>query len=115
MNHRGRRRRRRYYSNQDCHLCGLPIPFEIVNPGHPLFGTIDHVVPRADGGPDHFYNRLPAHRICNAFRNRKEITDEVKAQCFEVALAAFRRGPIPPTVRFNRVRRLVSGRARSTQ
>lgn len=49
-----------------CHICGLYIPDCIVSPDHPLFGTIDHVVPRSTGGKDIRRNRKPAHRWCNA-------------------------------------------------
>ena len=48
-----------------CYLCGFPIPEEIVSPRHPLFGTVDHVVPRSRDGSDAAYNRAPAHRLCN--------------------------------------------------
>lgn len=48
-----------------CHLCGLAIPDFIVHPEHPLFGTIDHVVPLSIGGANIASNRAPAHRICN--------------------------------------------------
>jgi hypothetical protein len=48
-----------------CYLCGLPIPEEIVSSAHPLFGTVDHIIPRSKNGPDALFNRAPAHNICN--------------------------------------------------
>ena len=48
-----------------CYLCGLPIPGEIVSHRHPLFGTVDHVIPLSRNGTDALYNRAPAHRLCN--------------------------------------------------
>lgn len=48
-----------------CSICGLRIPEEIANHNHPLFGTIDHVVPKYHGGPDNHANRAPAHKYCN--------------------------------------------------
>lgn len=51
-----------------CHLCTLPIPEEIVSHLHPLFGTIDHIIPLSRGGPDITENRAPAHRVCNQIK-----------------------------------------------
>src|SRR5258708_6773521 len=48
-----------------CYLCGLPIPDDIASSRHPLFGTVDHVIPRSRNGADALNNRLPAHRLCN--------------------------------------------------
>lgn len=48
-----------------CHICGFPIPNNIVSSQHPLFGTIDHVIPLAAGGRDVLTNRKPAHNWCN--------------------------------------------------
>lgn len=51
-----------------CHICGLQIPNDVVSRTHPLFGTVDHIVPLACGGENVNANRAPAHRLCN---NRK--------------------------------------------
>lgn len=48
-----------------CHLCGFPIPPSVVSPTHPLFGTVDHVIPTSKDGPNHWTNRKPTHRMCN--------------------------------------------------
>lgn len=48
-----------------CFLCGLRIPNSIVSPTHPLFGTIDHLVPLSRGGRNSADNRYPAHAVCN--------------------------------------------------
>lgn len=60
-----------------CSLCGLRIPNYIVSPDHPLFGTIDHVIPRSRGGKDNAANRKPAHKMCNKMKgNALQITEE---------------------------------------
>jgi 5-methylcytosine-specific restriction endonuclease McrA len=97
MNARGRRRRKRFYDeNVTCHLCGLRIPVEVVNLQHALAGTIDHVIPRADGGPDTAANRLPAHKTCNQFRDRKPITEELRKACRHRAVFWFHKLGIDP-------------------
>ena len=48
-----------------CSLCGFPIPRNLVSPTHPLWGTVDHTIPRSRGGPDTLYNRAPVHLLCN--------------------------------------------------
>lgn len=48
-----------------CSICGLLIPDCIVSATHPLYGTIDHVIPLAAGGNNVLSNRRPAHRWCN--------------------------------------------------
>lgn len=61
-----RYRRRTGRSNLSrCHLCGLPIPIEIVSSTHPLFGTVDHIIPISRNGPEAPFNRAPSHRLCN--------------------------------------------------
>ena len=59
-----------------CYLCGLPIPDEIASPRHPLFGTVDHIIPRSRNGTDALYNRAPAHRLCNARKGNSMIHPE---------------------------------------
>lgn len=48
-----------------CHLCGLRIPPYVASPNHPLYGTVDHVIPLSQNGPDRAVNRRAAHRFCN--------------------------------------------------
>ena len=64
-----------------CHICELPIPLSVVSPKHPLFGTIDHVIPRARGGADTDDNRMPAHRYCNCRKGADALTPELKRHC----------------------------------
>jgi 5-methylcytosine-specific restriction endonuclease McrA len=59
-----------------CSLCGLAIPAQIVSPSHPLFGTIDHTIPRSKNGPDRVSNRAPAHRLCNERKGNAVIDPE---------------------------------------
>ena len=68
-----------------CHICGLLIPFEFIDHKHPLFGTIDHIVPRSAGGGNEASNRAPAHRVCNAIKGSKVLTAEVRRQCLLAA------------------------------
>lgn len=58
-----------------CYLCGLPIPLNIVSSKHPLFGTIDHTIPRSRGGPDALHNRAPVHLLCNRTKGNRIIDD----------------------------------------
>jgi hypothetical protein len=48
-----------------CSIRGFRISEIIVSSSHPLFGTIDHLVPRSAGGKDVKENRFPAHLFCN--------------------------------------------------
>lgn len=53
-----------------CHLCGLPCRRD-VGYLHPLFMTVDHVLPRSLGGTDDLANLRPAHRRCNLQRGAR--------------------------------------------
>jgi hypothetical protein len=71
-------KRRRSYKSKTistsprwCALCGLPIPAEVVSPNHPLYGTVDHLRPLAEGGKDSHTNRVAAHNWCNTKKSRK--------------------------------------------
>lgn len=64
-----------------CHICGIPIPHDLVNSNHPMFGTIDHVVPISKGGKDCAANRKPAHRLCNQWKGDLEITPRIQERC----------------------------------
>jgi len=52
-------------STKWCALCGLPIPDEVVSREHPLYGTVDHLIPKGKGGSNALTNRVAAHRHCN--------------------------------------------------
>jgi 5-methylcytosine-specific restriction endonuclease McrA len=76
--------RRRVVSDNPywCYLCGLPIPAEIVSPSHPLFETVDHVIPVSRNDRDMVRNRAPAHRVCNLAKGNGMIDPEVfAAEC----------------------------------
>lgn len=47
-----------------CRLCGEAIP-RVVKHGHPLYLTIDHIIPLAKGGEHSPSNVQAAHAICN--------------------------------------------------
>jgi HNH endonuclease len=44
-----------------------------MSPDHPLFGTVDHVVPLSLGGTNELDNRRAAHRICNRKKAHYEV------------------------------------------
>jgi len=56
-------------TNGHCHLCGgdLCETTEGELPKERKF-SVDHIIPRATGGPDSAENYLPAHRLCNGCR-----------------------------------------------
>lgn len=97
-----------YKSGVVCHLCGYPIPDWIVSPTHPLFGTIDHVIPRSLGGKNYAANRAPAHRFCNSRRGVLDITATLKAVLTSEVELHFVGQPIPPkNQRWKRLRQAV--------
>lgn len=59
-----------------CYLCGLPIPDEIASPRHPLFGTVDHIIPLSRNGANTLRNLAPAHRLCNEQKGNHMIHPE---------------------------------------
>jgi hypothetical protein len=86
----GARRRRKlrrceknnfYKGNVRCWLCGYPIPRDIVNMSHPLFGTIDHIIPKSKGGTDCRDNRAPSHFLCNQIHADKPVDQVLKDTC----------------------------------
>lgn len=58
-----------------CHICGLPIPGDIASSKHPLFGTVDHVIPRSRGGSNRLDNRRAAHRLCNSIKGNLDLSE----------------------------------------
>jgi HNH endonuclease len=99
-----------YKSSVRCHLCSLPIPPEIISNVHPLFGTIDHIKPKAHGGTDAACNRAPAHRSCNAIRGTRDITPVLRVELQAQALAHFAKllPRTPDTARWRWTRKLVA-------
>lgn len=75
------------YQRTLCHICGLAFDKDIVHPEHPLFATIDHVVPKVDGGTDSGSNRKPAHFYCNQAKGRDNVTAALSADCCAWLLA----------------------------
>lgn len=50
-----------------CGICKELVPLDVWVP-HPLAFTIDHVIPRSEGGDDEPANLRPAHFLCNSTR-----------------------------------------------
>ena len=50
-----------------CWICGEPIGEEPT--GHPRALTLDHVIPKAERGPNAEENLRPAHYACNYARH----------------------------------------------
>lgn len=61
-----------------CSLCGLPLPLSFTPQG-PQSPTLDHCVPRADGGGGGC-NCLVAHHWCNSTRGRRPLTADQQAR-----------------------------------
>jgi 5-methylcytosine-specific restriction endonuclease McrA len=59
---------RRRPGGDKCHLCGSPLDFSIRRTKHPLYVTVDHLIPKSLGGGDHINNLKLAHRSCNMRR-----------------------------------------------
>lgn len=53
-----------------CHICGGSIP-DSVDRFHPLYFTMDHVLPLAAGGTHTYENVKPAHASCNKQKSDK--------------------------------------------
>ena len=53
-----------------CHICGLPIDYDLpyLDPGE---FVVDHIVPLAKGGADDLSNKAAAHRACNAAKGAR--------------------------------------------
>ena len=50
-----------------CHLCGLRVRYD-VHVKHPWYVTVDHLIPRVEGGTNDLDNLGTAHRWCNQYR-----------------------------------------------
>src|SRR3954468_22957487 len=61
-------------SKKVCHICGMKIPSGYVDQRHPLFATVDHVIPKSANGGNAPENLKASHRICNLKKgNRLEV------------------------------------------
>ena len=58
-----------------CHICGDPVSREY-DPHDPFSPTLDHLIPRAAGGPDEPNNLATCHAICNARRGIRPLTSQ---------------------------------------
>ena len=60
-----------------CHICGLPINYDL-KPPNPWSFTMDHIIPISKGGPTTQENLAAAHRKCNRAKGDKlRISPEV--------------------------------------
>lgn len=59
----------RHRDGQRCWLCGEFLDFRLSSAGRIPAVTVDHVVPRSQGGPDAFDNLRLAHGKCNGDRS----------------------------------------------
>lgn len=85
----GKAMKRTVNSNPNwCHICGLRIPDDIASANHPLFGTVDHVVPKSlTSMPKLPHNKLPAHRLCNSAKGSTyPIERNLRLTCHERVL-----------------------------
>lgn len=69
------RRRREQLKNErrDCHICGLPIDYDLP-PSHPFSFSADHVVPVSEGGNNTTGELDAAHLKCNQQRGNRTLT-----------------------------------------
>jgi len=47
-----------------CHICELPIDYDLKSPD-PMSFEVDHIIPLARGGADVLANKAASHRSCN--------------------------------------------------
>lgn len=70
----GSRRRRKIFAalrerhGGACHWCGKPMSFETSD--DPRSATIEHVVPKSEGGANEQSNLRLAHKLCNGDRSK---------------------------------------------
>ncbi len=53
-----------------CYVCDEECLTDKKYQHHSQYLTLDHVVPRVQGGSDHLENLRPAHARCNRYLNR---------------------------------------------
>lgn len=59
-----------------CFYCEAELSFDGLTPGAEF--NVDHVMPRASGGPDHLMNYVPACGPCNVSKNASHLVDFFK-------------------------------------
>jgi hypothetical protein len=65
-----------------CHICGYYIPQDIADPRHPLYATVDHVIPFwIDRDASGVVNRRAAHQLCNQEKANRALTLEIADAC----------------------------------
>ena len=65
----GRELRRKF--NAKCHWCGRSVKVKKTAPSDPLRATIDHFIPRSQGGPNAKSNLVLACFQCNQAKSNK--------------------------------------------
>lgn len=85
-------RKAMYMDPSICHICELPIPDGVVSERHPLFGTVDHVIPLSRGGANGTRNRAPAHFYCNRYKGNRLAVEEKSKRMLRDRIAAMLRG-----------------------
>lgn len=58
----------RVRAGEPCALCGQPIDLSLRYPA-PMSFVVDHILPTAHGGSDHYDQLQPAHARCNRQRS----------------------------------------------
>jgi hypothetical protein len=82
------------YNVARCNICKFPMDLSLVNPKHPLFPTIDHIISRANGGRDIAKNRAPAHLICNRTKAAEPMSDSLTRRCQLSVLKFYFKDPL---------------------
>lgn len=100
--------KRTYLKSPRCHICGFNIPIDLIDHKHPLFGTIDHIIPRSKGGLNTAENRAPAHKLCNSIKSSRELTVELRARCSIAAATILASFNMPDTKRWRKDREKVA-------
>lgn len=59
-----------------CGICGEKIPKSAIY-GDPLYRTLDHVIPLAQGGEHSYANSQAAHSICNSVKRDRGGGDQL--------------------------------------
>lgn len=54
-----------------CHICGLPIDYNLKYPDPKSF-VADHIKALANGGKDNIHNKRAAHKLCNERKGKKQ-------------------------------------------
>lgn len=68
---RDRHRRTIAQDQPPCHICGMPIDYDLPADDEMSY-VVDHVVPLKLGGADDLANKAASHRLCNARKGGKD-------------------------------------------